>query len=179
MVARIEQDVRFQPVSGTDDAQRATRPLGVVVVLGGALLALAAFRLLDWYDTSARGPDSAGTATFSDLHDNADQLSGAGAATAYFDWLAWVLLLTMVCVGVAANLPIPPAEVLRVAGCIVGVLGIAATYFAIAQLHNAQVSAGGERHTAFYNSSWGLWLAFAGFAAGGIGALLGPRRATP
>ena len=165
-------------MTGADEDQRVIRPLGVAVVLVGALLTLASFRLFDWYDTAASGADSAGTATFSDLHDNADQLTGAGAATAYFDWLAWVLLIALVFVGVAANMPVPLADILRVAGCVVGVLGIAATYFAIAQLHNAQVSAGGERHTAFYNSTWGLWLAFAGFAAGAFGALLGPRRTT-
>ena len=47
----------------------------------------------------------------------------------------------------------------------------------VAQLHNAQVAAGGERHNAFYNSTWGLWLVFAGFAVGAVGSGLGPRRA--
>jgi hypothetical protein len=157
---------------------RAVRVVGVAVVLVGAVLALIAFRFLDWYDTAARGADTARTSTFSDLQDNADQLSGAGAATAYFDWLAWVLLITLVCVGVAANLPIVPADVLRIVGTVLGVAGVVATYFAVAQLHNAQVAAGGAHHNAFYNSTWGLWLTFVGFAVGAIGALLGPRRVT-
>jgi hypothetical protein len=158
--------------------ERAVRVVGVILVLAGAVLALAAFRLLDWYDTGARGADTAQTSTFSDLQDNADQLNGAGAATAYFDWLAWVLLIALVCIGVAANLPVAPADVLRIVGTVIGVAGVAATYFAVAQLHNAQEAAGGEHHNAFYNSTWGLWLTFVGFAAGGIGALLGPRRVT-
>lgn len=155
---------------------RAVRAVGVILVLAGAVLALTAFRFLDWYDTAASGADTARTSTFSDLQDNADQLSGAGAATAYFDWLAWVLLIALVCAGVAANLPIVPADVLRIVGTVIGVAGMAATYFAVAQLHNAQEAAGGAHHNAFYNSTWGLWLPFIGFAAGGIGALLGPRK---
>jgi hypothetical protein len=150
-------------------------PGAVLVIAGGGLL-LVAFRFLAWYDTPARA-DSAPKITFSELHGSADQLSGAGAATAYFNWLAWLLLIALVLVGVAATMPIQPADVLRVAGCVIGVVGVAATYFAVAQLHNAQVAAGGEQHNAFYNSTWGLWLTFAGFVVGAAGALLGPRKA--
>jgi len=158
------------------EGERAVRVVGVALVLVGAVLALAAFRFLDWYDTAAKAADSAQTSTFSDLQDNADQLNGAGAATAYFDWLAWVLLIALVCVGVAANLPVPPADILRIVGTVIGVAGVAATYFAVAQLHNAQVAAGGAHHNAFFNSTWGLWLTFVGFAVGAGGALLGPRK---
>lgn len=164
-------------MSATTDGDRSVRTWGVAIVLAGALVALASFRLLDWYDTSARGADSAASSTFSDLRDNADQLSGAGTATAYFDWLAWVLLIALVCVGVGANLPVRPADLLRIVGSVLGVLGVAATYLAVAQLHDAQVAAGGEKHSALYNSTWGLWLALAGFACGAVGAVLGPRRA--
>jgi hypothetical protein len=164
-------------VSGTRDGDRGFRPLGVVIVLAGALVTLASFGLLDWYDTSGRGVDSAASSTFGDLRDNADQLSGAGTATAYFDWLAWVLLIALVCIGVCANLPVRPADVLRIAGSVLGVAGVAATYLAVAQLRDAQVAAGGERHSVLYNSTWGLWLAFTGFACGAVGAVLGPRRA--
>jgi hypothetical protein len=148
----------------------------VGIVLAGALVALASFRLLDWYDTSARGADSTASSTFSDLRNNADQLSGAGTATAYFDWLAWVLVIALVFVGVGANLPVRPADLLRIVGSVVGVVGVVATYLAVAQLHNAQVAAGGEKHSPLYNSTWGLWLALAGFACGAVGAVLGPRR---
>lgn len=160
------------------ERERAARVVGVALVLVGAVLALASFRFLDWYATAARGADSAGTSTFGDLQDNADQLTGAGAATAYFDWLAWVLLIALVCVGVAANLPIAAADILRIVGTVIGVAGLAATYVAVAQLHDAQEAAGGAHHNAFYNSTWGLWLTFLGFAVAAIGALLGPRKVT-
>jgi hypothetical protein len=162
-------------MSSAEDAPRAIGLPGALLVIAGGALVLVAFRFLEWYDTPARA-DSAPKITFGELHGSADQLSGAGAATAYFNWLGWVLLIALILVGVAATMPIQPADVLRVVGCVIGVLGIAATYFAVAQLHNAQVAAGGERHNAFYNSTWGLWLTFVGFAAGAVGAFLGPRK---
>jgi hypothetical protein len=156
---------------------RAIGVTGALLVIAGGALVLVAYRFLEWYDSPGRA-DSAARITFSELHGSADQLSGAGAANAYFNWLAWVLLIALVLVGVPATLPIQPADALRVAGCVIGVVGVAATYFAVAQLHNAQVAAGGERHNPFYNSTWGLWLTLSGFAAGAVGALLGPRTAT-
>jgi hypothetical protein len=159
------------------EANRLIGLPGVVLVIAGGVLVLVAFRFLEWYDPPARA-DSTPRITFGELHNSADQLSGTGTATAYFDWLAWVLIIVLVGVGVAANLPVPAADVLRLAGFVVGIVGVAGTYFAVAQLHNAQVAAGGERHNAFYNSSWGLWLVFAGFALGALGAGLGPRKRT-
>src|SRR4051794_16793179 len=99
MVARIEADVRFQAVTASDDAQRAIRPIGVVVVLVGALLVLGSFRLLDWYDIPNQGADATRSVTFSSLKTSADQLRGAGVAGAYFDWLGWVLLIALIVVG--------------------------------------------------------------------------------
>jgi len=156
---------------------RAVSVPGLLLVLIGAVLELVSFRLLDWYSAPTRA-DSTSEITFSALHDSADQLSGAGAATAYFDWLSWLLLIALVAIGVAANLPIPRADLLRVIAFLLGLVGLAATYFAIAQLHNAQVSAGAENHNLFYNSTWGLWLAFLGFAAGAVGAVIGYRSKT-
>jgi hypothetical protein len=149
---------------------------GAVLVIVGAALVLIAFRFLDWYDVGG-GTDSAGNATFSKLHNTADQLSGAGAARAYFDWAAWVLVIALVVGGIAANLPVPVADGLRVVGFLIGLIGAGATYFAIAQLHNAQITAGAAKHNLLYNSTWGLWAAFAGYLIGAIGAGLGPRAA--
>lgn len=155
--------------------KRAIGLPGVLLVLGGAAVVLIAFRFLDWYDVPTRA-DSAGSVTFGTLHSSADQLSGAGAARAYFDWLAWVLLIATIAAGIAANLPVPAADPLRVTGFVLGILGVAATYFAIAQLHNAQVAAGATEHSVFYNSTWGLWGAFAGFLLAAAGAGIGVRR---
>jgi hypothetical protein len=158
------------------DARRRIGLPGAFLVIGGGVLILVAIRFLDWYDAPAHA-DSAPRITFSELRGSADQLTGTGTATAYFDWLAWVLIIALVGVGVAANLPVAAADVLRIAGFVIGIVGVAGTYFAVAQLHNAQVAAGGERHNAFYHSAWGLWLTFVGFGAGALGAALGPRGA--
>jgi uncharacterized protein YjeT (DUF2065 family) len=161
----------------TTTTHRAVRLLGVLLVLAGAALVLASFRFLDWYEISTRnGADySPDNVTFSTLHSSADQLGGAGSATAYFGWLAWILLIAVILTGVAANLPLGPADPLRVAGFVLAVIGVAATYLAIAQLHDAQVAAGAQKHSVFHNSTWGLWAAFAGFLLAAAGAALGPR----
>lgn len=149
---------------------------GVALVLLGALLVIVAFGFLDWYDVPSHGADSAGDVTFGKLHASARQLDGAGTARAYFGWLAWVLLILLILAGVAASLPFGPSDAFRVAGFLLGLIGLAFTYLAVVQLHNAQVAAGAAEHSVFYNSTWGLWAAFLGFACGTAGAALGPRR---
>ena len=144
---------------------------GAALVLLGAVLVLLSFRFLDWYDVPG-SVDSSGDVTFSKLHASADQLGGAGVATAYFDWLAWVLLLAVIVVGVAASVPTPAVDALRVAGFLLGATGVAATYYALAQHFNAT----GSTHSVLYNSTWGLWAALAGFLLAAGGAALGTRR---
>ncbi len=156
-----------------NDEERATAGLpGVALVIVGALLVLVSFRFLDWYDVSAHGADSAGSITFGRLQASADQLGNAGVATAYFDWLGWLLLIALILVGVAANLATPVTDALRVAGFLLGVVGVAGTYYALAQ----HFSATGSEHSVFYHSTWGLWAALIGFLLGAAGAVLGPRR---
>jgi hypothetical protein len=158
--------------SGTDERRRTIRVLGVAVVLVGALLVLAAFRFLDWYDVPARTADSAGNVTFGKLRASTDQLTGTGLAGAYFDWLAWVLLIALIITGVAANLATPISDPLRVAGFVLGLLGAIATYYALHQHFRATAS----HHGVFYNSTWGLWAAIGGFLLAAAGAVLGPRK---
>lgn len=165
-------------MTAAKEAQRLAGLPGIALVVAGAALVLVAFRFLDWYDAPASA-DSAPQISFDELHSSADQLGGTGAATAYFDWLAWVLLIALVAAGVAANVPSRPADALRIAGFVLGAVGVAATFVAIAQLHNAQVAAGAARHSVFYNATWGLWLTLAGFALGAVGAALGTRKARP
>jgi hypothetical protein len=177
MVARRERAAafaRFVRVSIAQEGGRAVRLPAVALVLGGAALVLVSFRFLDWYEVPRRA-DSAGNVTFATLHGNADQLANAGTATAYFDWLAWLVLILLVGLGVAANLAAPMTDALRVAGFLLGVVGAAATYLAVAQLHNAQVAAGAQKGSVFHNSTWGLWTAFIGYLVAAAGAAIGPR----
>jgi hypothetical protein len=163
-------------VAGERGGRRGIGVPAVVLVLVGTALVVVSFRFLDWYDVPEHA-DSAGDITFSKLHDTADQLGGAGAASAYFDWLAWLLIIALIVIGVGASLPVPIADGLRVVGFLLGVIGAGATYFAIAQLHNAQLSAGAEKHSVLFNSTWGIWAAFAGFLLAATGAGLGPKGA--
>jgi hypothetical protein len=165
-------------MTAAKEAQRLVGLAGIALVVAGAALVLVAFRFLDWYDAPASA-DSAPKITFDELHSSADQLGGTGLATAYFDWLAWVLLIALVAAGVAANVPGRRADPLRILGFVLGALGVAATFVAIEQLHSAQVSAGATHHSVFDNSTWGLWLTLAGFALGAAGAALGPRKVRP
>ena len=150
---------------------RAVGVPGIVLVLLGAVLALLSFRFLHWYDVPA-GHDSSGDVTFSKLHTSADQLGGAGMAAAYFGWLAWLLLIAGIVLGVAANLPTPMSDALRVTGFLVGLLGVGGTFYALAQHFNAT----GSRNGILHNATWGTWAAAAGFALIAVGAVLGPRR---
>lgn len=148
------------------------------MVLVGAGLALVAITGLSWYAVD-EGADTAGNGfTFADLQSNADQL-GAPVASAYFDWLAWALAIGVTVVGIAANVPSPAANGLRVLGFLLGLLGVGGTYYALAQLFNAQRAAGAGSHSVWQNSTLGVWTALAGYAIAGAGAVLGPRRRAP
>jgi hypothetical protein len=159
-------------VTASDDAQRGIRPLGVGVVLAGAVIVLASFRFLDWYDIPGQATDTTHSVTFSSLENSADQLSGATVTGTYFDWLGWLLLIALIVVGVGANVRSNFADPLRASGFVLGLLGAATTYLAMARYFSAT----GSDHNVFYNSSWGLWAALSGFVVGGVGAAIGPGR---
>jgi hypothetical protein len=144
--------------------------LGLFLIVLGAALVVLSLRYLDWYAVTDNATDSSGNVTFSSLHTSADQLGGAGVATAYFDWLALTLLVATIVAGWYANVPSPVADALRVVGFLLGFVGLCATYYALAQHFNAT----GSTHNVFFHSTWGVWAALAGFAVTAIGAALGP-----
>lgn len=162
-------------MGASTDRLRGIGVTGVVVLSVGIALVLLSIRVLSWYAVDGN-TDSAGSGfTFTDLRGNADQL-GAPIASAYFDWLAVALLIALAVVGFLANLRGPASDVLRVLGFLLGVVGTAGTYYALAQLFNAQRAAGASDHSVAHNSTLGVWLALAGFLTAGAGAVLGPRR---
>ena len=149
--------------------------LGLALLLVGAVATAVSFVTLHWYsvDTAA---DSAGEGfTFADLHSNADQL-GAPVAIAYFDKLAWGLVAVVVLLALAARLRSPIAPGLRVLGFLVGMSGVALTFYALAQLFDAQHVAGASAHGVLHNAGPGLWVACAGYALLALGAVFGPVR---
>ncbi|MDQ2795994.1 MAG: hypothetical protein M3Y06_02345, partial [Actinomycetota bacterium] len=136
----------------------------VLLVIIGVIILLASQYGLLWYSVdTTKGFNVAGTGfTFTDLRANTAKLS-APVAGAYFDWLAVTLLVAVGIVGIAANLPTPLSDPLRVLGFLLGSLGVVGTFYALAQLFTAQHAAGGSSHSVWHNSSFGTWAAFAGF----------------
>lgn len=144
--------------------------MGIALVLVGAVLVLLSFATLDWYAAPPPGPDVvSGSTTFSALHHNADQLGGAGLASAYFSWLSWLLLIAVITVGAATLVVRKNVDAYRVGGLFLGLVGAATTYYALNQMAGAS-SGGGT----FDHASIGVWLTLAGFLLAGAGAAIGP-----
>ncbi len=144
-------------------------------MLLGALLVLASFRLLDWYGITTTA-DAASDTSFPALRNSVDQFGGARAATIYFDWLSYTVLIVAIIVGVLANLEWRFTELMRIVGFVVGATGVGATYYALLQYSDAQADAGAAQHNPLFNGSWGLAAVLLGFALLALGAFLGPRR---
>ncbi len=143
---------------------------GVALLLAGVVLLLVSFTAVDWYPGSDR-PSAVAHIGFADLHHLTAAGTSVALAKAYFGWLAWVLLILVIVVGFAANLPSPAADGLRVAGLALGLGGAVVTYLALVKL----ASWSGSR-SAFDDARAGVWLAIGGYLVAGLGAALGPRR---
>lgn len=164
---------------------QATRPRrrvndrNIVLVVVGAGFVLAALGGLNWYlvqPGTTAGLNVAGTGfTFADLRDNAADLDAA-VAHAFFDWLARLLLVLGTVVGIVANVPSPAADGLRVGAFLIGLLGAVATFYAVAQLFDAQRAAGGSSHGVLHNASFGFWACLLGFVLIMVAGAWGPRR---
>lgn len=136
---------------------------------------LLSLTVLTWYE-GARGHDVAGAErTFRDLRSNLGTFDAPSASVAYFDWLAWLLLIALIVVGLVANLPTPAANPLRVLGLFLGMVGSAATYYALF-VYFEDIRERGGTGDVFQNARWGLWFALTGYALAGVGAAVGPMR---
>jgi hypothetical protein len=140
-------------------------------VLLGGLAVLLALTVLDWYDYDG-GLNTVPAATFRSLRDAADFPGLPWIVPAYFDWLAWALLIAVIAVGTLANFPVRASDPLRAIGLVLGAAGTAVTYWALQEFR----SYGDEGSYAFQAASLGLWFAMGGFLLAGIGAAIGPRR---
>lgn len=147
---------------------------GIGLVFVGAALILLSFTTLNWYPGN-HGANAVSDITFSKLHGNLAAFDASWASITYFGWIAWTLLLLAIVVGLAANLPTPYHNGLRVAGFAIGLAGFAWTYYALAQYLQAQQDRGGAKGASvFTNASGGIWAALAGFVLCAAGAALGP-----
>jgi hypothetical protein len=150
--------------------------VGLAAVVLGAVLVLVSFTALSWYG-GGRGADSAGAAKFGDLHTLATAVAGSGLGRTYFSWLAWILLILVIVIGLAANIPSPGTGALRGIGLVVGGAAAVLTYLAVAKLFDAVHALGGTQVGVFDHAQPGLYLALAGFLLAGVGAAIGPKRA--
>lgn len=182
-------------------ARRSTLRLGVVglvlAVIGAALLVVS-FTAVNWFRSSSDSTFG-GSTKFGEVHKHLGTIKaesqgladGTWIAKAYFGWLGWVLLAAVVVLAILGNLPARGISGLgRGLGLLVGLAGIGLTFWAIKLLSLsssliAQVPSSERAQLEDINSysfywhhvSIGFWLAVAGFAVAGIGAVLGPRRA--
>jgi hypothetical protein len=148
---------------------------GIALTLAGAILVLVSFTALDWYAGSG-GADALQGIGFTDLHRNLTALPASAATDAYFGWVAWTLLLALIIVGSLANLPGRSSKGLRLVGLLLGLVGAAFTYYALAQYVQALHDVGAPRAGVFHQARAGIWLALLGYLAAGLGAVTGPLR---
>ena len=138
--------------------------VGIVLAVVGAVAVIVSFTALEWFHEF-------GKAKFSDLADATGSRTGAtGIATAYFGWLAWVLLVAALLAAIVANLPTPASGALRPLGALLGLAGAGLTFWAIKFAHF-----GG--YTEFLKrADLGFYVAVGGFVLIAIGSMIGPRR---
>jgi hypothetical protein len=143
----------------------------MATVLLGGLAVLVAIAFLDWYDFPGGG-DAVDRVTFRDLAVTADHIDVPAIVPAYFDWLAWVLLIGVVAIATVAFVRPSISMPLRVFGFLLGGLGSFVTWYALQKI----TSHGNEGSYAFQSAAAGVWVAMIGFAAAALGAAIGPPR---
>lgn len=150
---------------------------GIGLMAIGAVALLLSFTRLEWYKTPTATGDSVGQITFSELHHNLSHFPDQGrpaASVAYFGWLAWVLLMALIVVAFAANLPLKRPDGLRVLGFFLGLVGVALTYYTLSRYAQATHDLYGTSSGALDNADLGIWCALGGYLLAGVGAALGP-----
>jgi hypothetical protein len=148
---------------------------GIVLMISGAVMLLVSFTSANWYPGS-KAADSVHGIGFSDLHHNLDQFDAPAASRAYFGWVAWLLLILLIIVGLLANLPGSRADGLRMTGFILGMVGAAFTYYALSRYVQALADRGASQGQALDHAQSGIWLALIGYLLAGVGAAIGPLR---
>lgn len=148
---------------------------GIALMIAGAVMLLVSFTSANWYPGS-KAADSVRGIGFADLHHNLDQFDAPAASRAYFGWVAWLLLILLIVVGLLANLPSSRADGLRMTGFILGMVGAAFTYYALSRYVQALTDRGASQGQALDHAQSGIWLALFGYLLAGVGAGIGPLR---
>jgi hypothetical protein len=173
---RLGRSGRRAAQTAAATARRSSHPTlgypGMALMIAGAVLLLVSFTSVNWY-AGTTGADGVSDIGFNDLHQNLASFNAPGASTAYFGWIAWVLLIAAILVGLGANLPSRACDGLRVVGLAVGLAGAAWTYYALAQYIQALRDRGVDSGV-FNHAQAGVWLALAGYLLAAAGAVIGP-----
>ncbi len=172
----------LRPLARGDVAGRPRRlgVLGMLVVTLGAIMLIMSFTSLDWRQRATGGGDNVGRIDFAALRQNLEHFPAAGRpgpAVAYFSWLCWVLLILLIIVGFAANVPTRRANGLRLTGFFLGLVGAAFTYYALTRYAQATHDLFGSGSGALDNADLGIWFALLGYLSAGAGAAIGPMTA--
>lgn len=154
--------------------------VGVGLVSAGAIALILSFTTLEWRHRPAAHGDTVTRIDFSALRRNLEHFPAGGkpaASIAYFSWLCWVLLIALIIVGFAANLPSRGSDGLRLTGFFLGLVGAAFTYYALSRYAEATHDLFGTSSGALDNADLGIWFALAGYLLAGLGSALGPMAA--
>jgi hypothetical protein len=143
--------------------RRAIGVIGLAVAVVGVVLVAVSFVDLTWLTSSGA------TTSFADLRDHY-RSAPASVTALYFQWLGWALLAAVAILALLANVPTRLHPAWRVLGLVAGFAGVVLTFDAV---YSGQISLDELRK----HAGAGFWLAMAGFLLGGIGAVIGPRRA--
>lgn len=172
---------------------------GAVLAIVGAILVLLSFTALKWFHKDL-GSSGTSDSKFSKLHDAVDQLDklkgsdplgkyvDLGISHLYYGWLGWALFAVGIVLALLAVSPIGPGSgALRALGVLVGVVGAAASVWAIdvfrftgplARQFKEQTGKSFPSFGTYLSHSWlGAWAAVLGFLLIAAGAALGPARA--
>jgi hypothetical protein len=142
--------------------------VGIVLALAGAALGIISLTAVRWF--SDVGPGNSGK--FPNIHNLIKLLhtDATGIGKAYFNWLAWTLVIAAAALALLANLPTPASSGLRMLGALVGLAGIGLTFWGIDFAH-------GESYSQFLkHARIGFYLMLGAFLLTTIGSLIGPRR---
>ena len=154
--------------------------VGMGLVSVGAIMLILSFTTLEWRRLSASRGDSVSKIDFVALRQNLEHFPAGGkpaATVAYFTWLCWVLLIALIVVGFAANLPSRSSNGMRLAGFFLGMVGAAFTYYALSRYSQATHDLFGTSSGALDNADVGIWFALIGYLLGSAGSALGPMHA--
>jgi hypothetical protein len=153
---------------------------GLALVSAGAVMLILSFTTLEWRHRPAGRSDAVLKIDFAALRQNLEHFPSGGKpapTVAYFTWLCWVLLIALIIVGFAANLPNRSSDGMRLTGFFLGLVGAAFTYYALSRYAQATHDLFGTSSSALDNADIGIWFALAGYLLAGAGSAVGPMPA--